>query len=425
MSLASTLATIPPPAPLANDDLFIMGREIASTERSFPPGSLVDWMLAEAARGFEGVELFDGLCWRLLAAGVPLLRANLSIATLHPQIRGLGYRWQREPGITREFRIRHGLTETDDYLRSPMRAAIEQGVTVRHRLDGAGAAAAIERFPFLGEIKAAGATDYLACPLSAFIGRHRVVTWASDRPGGFTEADIAQLDRILPALALIVETKTWQRLSGTLLDLYLGKTIGQHILAGEITRGQGKQLRAALMSVDLRGFTHLADRMQGAELISLLDEYFDAVAASVHEQGGEILKFVGDGALAIFEPEGRTDQQAAAAALAASERALERLNEGNERRAAVGGVQIRVGIGLHIGDVTYGNVGAVDRLDFTAIGPAVNLVCRLEQLTKRVGRPLLVSSTFVRACPHRRFDSLSFHPVRGLSEPQEVFAPTP
>jgi adenylate cyclase len=176
------------------------------------------------------------------------------------------------------------------------------------------------------------------------------------------------------------------------------------------------------MAVDLRSFTALSDRIPGEELIQLLDDYFDAVAASVHGQGGEILKFVGDGVLAIFEPAGRSERDAVTAALAAGEDTLRRIDTANNNRAAVGQELIGLGIGLHLGDVIYGNVGAIDRLDFTAIGPAVNLVCRLEGLTKRLGRPLLVSESFAQAYG-RPLLSLGFQPVRGLSEPQEIFAP--
>jgi adenylate cyclase len=409
------------PGPVASgDDLFTLVREYAGEGNPVSGGNLVDWVLTEHSRTTDGLALFDALCWRMVGHGIPLWRANLSIMTLHPQIRGLGFRWWRERGVSEEFRVKHGIERHTDYLESPMRPAIEDGVTVRIRLEDD--AAALERYPLLKTFRDAGGTDYLACPLHVFAGRHRVVTWATDRPGGFTDAHIAAIQAILPAIAVVVESMTSQRLSAVLLDTYLGRTIGRHILAGEIFRGQGRHLRAALMAVDLRGFTALADRMPGEELIQLLDDYFDAVAASVHGQGGEILKFVGDGVLAIFEPDGRSERDAVTAALAAGEETLRRLDITNNNRAAVGQELIAIGIGLHLGDVIYGNVGAVDRLDFTAIGPAVNLVCRLEGLTKRMGRPLLVSESFAQAYG-RPLLSLGFQPVRGLSEPQEVFAP--
>jgi adenylate cyclase len=406
------------PAQPSADDLFVLVREHHSpVPRPIEGGDLVAWLLSAQTRELDGVVLFDELCWRLLGQGIPLWRSNLSIGMLHPQMMGLGFRWWRDRALTQEFRIKHGMTQRSDYLDSPMRPSIEQGVTVRYRLDDE---AALARYPLLREFREAGATEYLACPLLASIGRHRVITFTTDRPGGFTDAHIAGIDAILPAMGLVVESKSLQGMNAGLLDLYLGRTIGRHILGGDIFRGQGKRLRAALMAVDLRGFTTLADRMGGEELIQLLDDYFDAVAASVHTNGGEILKFVGDGVLAIFESDGHSDARAAAAALAAGEELLHRIDTTNENRHAVGQELIRIGVGLHVGEVIYGNVGAIDRLDFTAIGPAVNLVCRLEALTKRLERPLLVSESFAEVAPHPLV-SLGFHPVRGLSEPQEVF----
>lgn len=404
----------------SGDDLFVFVQEYRGEGKPIAGGNLVDWILSEQSRTLEGVALFDALCWRMVGHDIPLWRANLSIATLHPQIVGLGYRWWRDAGMTQEFRVKHGMQKRTEYLESPMRPAMEHGITVRHRLEAG--SPALEQYPLLRAFHAAGATDYLAVPLRAFIGRQDVVTLATDHPGGFTETHVAAIQAILPAIAVVLEAKALKRTSAILLDTYLGRTIGRHILGGEIFRGQGRRLRAALMAVDLRGFTSLSDRMPGEELIQLLDDYFDAVAAAVHGQGGEILKFVGDGVLAIFEPDGRSEQEAVKAALAAGQELLRRIDTTNDNRAAVGQELIAIGIGLHLGEVIYGNVGAVDRLDYTAIGPAVNLVCRLEGLTKRLGRPLLLSEGFAEAYGGRLL-SLGFQPVRGLSEPQEIFAP--
>jgi adenylate cyclase len=423
---AGTAVIDPIPKPTAvttsGDDLFTFVREYRGEARPIAGGSIVDWLLGAQRDRMAGVELFDRLCWRMIGQDIPLWRANLSISTLHPQIMGLGFRWRRDTGVTQEFRIKHGMERRTDYLESPMRVTLEQGTPVRYRLEEG--SAALEQYPLLREFRAAGATEYLAFPLHAFVGRHRVVTWATDRPGGFTDAQVAAIEALLPAIAVVVETNALKVMNSILLDTYLGRTIGQHILDGEIHRGQGRWLRAALMAVDLRGFTNLADRMPGEELIRLLDDYFDAVVAAVHGQGGEILKFVGDGVLAIFEPQGRSERDAVRAALGAGQDALHRLDLANNNRAAVGQELIAIGIGLHLGEVIYGNVGAADRLDYTAIGPAVNLVCRLEGLTKRLGRPLLVSESFAEAYGGPLM-SLGFQPVRGLSEPQEIFAPPP
>ncbi len=403
----------------ASNELFSVVREERGLGRPVAGGSLVDWILSREIRGKDGAAMFDELCWRMVAQDLPLWRANLSIGTLHPQLMGLGFRWHRQRGVT-EFRVRHGIERHPDYLESPMRPAIEKGVTLRYRLEEE--TADLDRYPLLRQLRGEGATDYLACPLAMGVVRYDVATWATDRPGGFAPAHVAAITQILPALSLFVETKVLERRSAILLDTYLGRTIGRHILDGEIFRGESRRLRAALMAVDLRDSTGLADRLPGEELIRLLDDYFEAVAGAVHAEGGEILKFVGDGVLAIFGPEGRPEPEAAAAAFAAAAEIVRRVDVANENRDIVGQELIRFGIGLHLGEIYYGNVGAADRLDYTAIGPAVNLVVRLEGLTKTLQRPVLLSESFAKAAG-APFLSLGRHPMRGLSEPQEVFAP--
>jgi adenylate cyclase len=403
----------------AADELFSVVRQEPGGGRPIVGGNLVDWILSAENRAKDGVAMFDELCWRMVGQGLPLWRVNLSIGTLHPQLTGLGFRWHRERGMT-EIRVRRGIERHPDYLESPMRPAIEKGITVRYGLEAE--SPELDKYPLLRQLKGEGATDYIACPLAMGVFRYDVATWATDRPGGFEPAHIAAIEAVLPALSLYVETKVLQRRSAILLDTYLGRTIGRHILDGEIYRGESRRLRAALMAVDLRDSTGLADRLPGEELIRLLDDYFEAVAGAVHAHGGEILKFVGDGVLAIFGPEGGAEDEAAAAAVAAAGEIARRIDVANENRDIVGQELIRFGIGLHLGEVYYGNVGAVDRLDYTAIGPAVNLVVRLEGLTKELHRPILLSGSIAKAAG-APLVSLGRHPMRGLSEPQEVFAP--
>lgn len=379
-------------------------------------GDVITWLLTTGHRSESTAALLDRLCRHLVAEGVPLWRVSMTMATLHPQALGFNLRWWRDRGVMDEITLAHGIDETPDYLESPMRPTVERGETVRLRLDDDAAA----RFPLLATLRRAGATDYLACPLTLITGWNQPVTWTTDRPGGFTDADIAALTGLLPALGVVVESQAMRRLTANLLDTYLGRTIGRHILSGEVQRRRGQRVGAVLMATDLRGFTNLSDHLPEADLIALLDDYFDAVVSPIHASGGEVLKFVGDGLLAIFAPEDGKTAEAAVAALKASIAALERLDLINAARQADGRRLIRIGIGLHVGTVIYGNVGAADRLDFTAIGPAVNLVCRLESLTKRMARPLLVSRDFAGVCP-QPLESLGFHPVRGFGEPEEVF----
>lgn len=378
------------------------------------------WLLNEGRIRLRGPALFDELCWRMIGKGVPLWRATFSTPTLHPQFLGYNFRWWRDRGVTEEYNVRRGIMETQDYRESPIRVVMERGEFVRYRLASPEALDAIATYPLLGTLRDAGGTDYFACPLTSFNGRFQTTTWTTDRPGGFGDADIAEIQRLMPALAAVADARAMQRIAGTLLDIYLGHSIGQRVLDGEIRRGYGERLRAVLMATDLRGFTALSDRLPGEELIELLDEYFEAVTQPVQSGGGEVLKFIGDGVLAIFALGGRTEAEATGAALEAAQASLSRLGDLNRIRIAANQSPLRVGIGLHLGEVFYGNIGAADRLDFTAIGPAVNLTSRLEGLTKRLDRPIVVSDDFARAC-ERPLASLGFHPVRGLSEPAEIF----
>jgi adenylate cyclase len=379
-------------------------------------GRIDRWILTEGPQINSHVELIDELCWRLLGDGVPLWRATLYAGTLHPLIRGVGARWLRDQNVIEDFRILHGSAESEEYLHSPIRATIERGAPFRRRLD-----AEIAEYPLLEKLRKAGATDYFALALNPAFRGFPVATWATDRPSGFSDADIKALDEINPALAAIIETRVVRRTSANLLDTYLGPQAGRRILAGQIRRAEGERLRTVIMMTDLRGFTPLSDQLPGDEVIELLDDYFDALATPIEKHNGEVLKFIGDGMLAIFPAADDDDfSLSSVRALDAANEGLERLQAVNEVRRGSGQGELKTGIGLHLGEVIYGNVGAASRLDFTVIGPAVNLASRLEGLTKRLLRPMLFSSAFARICP-RPLVSLGFHPVRGLLEPEEVF----
>jgi adenylate cyclase len=379
-------------------------------------GRVGAWLLREGAHIESIVEMFDELCWRLVGDGVPLFRATLHMGTLHPQIQTIGARWLRPLNVIEEYRILRGSEATDEYLLSPIRATTERGTSFRRRLTED-----VPEHPLLSKLRKFGVTDYFALALNRTFRRFPVVTWATDRPGGFTDSEIAVLEDVNPALAAVIEPRAVRRITENLLDTYLGPQVGRRVLAGQIQRAQGEQLRAVIMMADMRGFTALSDRLPGAEVIELLDDYFDAIVTPVEARKGETLKFMGDGVLAIFPAADDDDfSEASVQALEAALEGLSRLGQINKARREADQPEVRIGIGLHLGEVIFGNVGAADRLDFTVIGPAVNLASRIEGLTKRLLRPILVSSAFARICP-RPLVSLGFHPVRGLFEPEEVF----
>ena len=408
-------STIPPADPSFNP-ISVIGT-ISGGEPVAEP-DLVHWLLDGGRRIERDVELFGALCWRILGSGVALARASLHIGTLHPQLLGFGFRWSRDLRTIEEFTVAHGVRETEDYRSSPIRSVVEDGHVVRLRADDP---ATRQRYPLLSSLHAAGITEYVALPLTMMVNRHQVVSWATDRAGGFAEDDRALLRRIVPALASVVEARAMRRIAGHLLDTYLGREAGPRVLAGQIHRGQGDRIQAIVMASDLRGFTRFSDLLPGEEVIALLDEYFERVAEPVRAEGGEVLKFIGDGVLSIFPVDGRGPAEAAGAALRAATAAMRALDELNGGRPRNGRQMLRAGFGLHIGEVMFGNVGAPDRLDFTVIGRAVNLAFRLESLTKRLGRPLLASRAFAAAAPER-FVSLGLQPVRGLPDPEELFA---
>ena len=403
---------------MTSDEKFIRTEgAYTSLGAPIPGGQVGRWLLREGPHIENIIEMFGELCWRLVGDGLPLWRATLHMGTLHPLTRSSGTRWLREPKLIEEYRVPQGGEATDEYLRSPIRATTERGTPFRRRLTEDN-----REYPLLSKLRNSGVTDYLALALNRTYRRFPVVTWATDRPSGFTEAEIAELEEINPALALIVDRRAIRWITDNLLDTYLGPLAGQRVLAGQIRRAVGERLHAVIMITDMRGFTALSDRQPGEEVIKLLDDYFDAIVTPVEARKGETLKFMGDGVLSIFPAADAGDfPEASAQALEAALEGLDRLGIANKARRETDRPEIRCGIGLHVGEVIFGNVGAATRLDFTVVGPAVNLASRIEGLTKQLLRPILVSSAFARVCP-RPLVSLGFHPVHGLFEPEEVFS---
>jgi adenylate cyclase len=276
-------------------------------------------------------------------------------------------------------------------------------------------------FPILEELRAEGYTDYLAMPLPFTDGRVQILSFASRAPLGFTHSQLADLEAILPGFALLVEVFESRRFTATLLETYLGRHTGERVLAGRITRGAGEIIPAALWYSDLRDFTATTAEIPPSEVLDLLGTFFDCMAGQVHAEDGEVLKFMGDGMLAIFpiRPD-RVRKAACAAALRAAQAALAELDEVSRRRVAARQSPVRSGIALHFGEVVYGNIGARNRLDFTVIGSAVNLVARIENLCGRLGESLLFSRTFAESLDVP-VESRGRFELKGLREAEEVF----
>jgi adenylate cyclase len=315
-------------------------------------------------------------------------------------------------------RIDYDIRERSEYIDSPASEIYQGAAEVRESL---------ERDPMLGrkhaiydEMRAKGLTDYVAWPLHHTLGKRHMVTFATDRPGGFDDAHIAALLKLLPLLALVSEIRMKNRLARTLLETYVGLHAGELILAGATRRGSGTTVRAAIMICDLRDFTRISDNWPRDDVIHLLNDYFDAVSEPIARHGGEILKFMGDGLLAIFP---LSEPSACANLLRAVAEARQAMVTLNEKNSEIRRAPLNYGIGVHVGDVMYGNIGSRTRLDFTVIGPAVNMASRLESLTKQLGKTVLLSRAFADLVESGfGLERVGEYPVRGFSEAIELFA---
>ena len=382
---------------------------------------VIDWLIGEARRLPDDATLLRALCERLVEAGSPLARASFHIRTLHPELFGMGFYWQRGADDIRVFRAEHGIQQTPLYQRSPMRLLFEGAGAVRQRLDLPHADFDFD-FPLLDELRQEGLTDYVAPPMTFSDGKIHGTTWSSDRPGGFATEHLTQIYDLLPLFSLLLEIHLNRRIAINLLDTYVGRDAGERILRGQITRGSGQTVRAAIWFCDLRGFTELSERTDRDTLLACLNQYFDCMAKPVEQHGGEILKFIGDAMLAMFPLE---TEQACQRALEAALDARAAMDQLNGARTARGEEALGFGIALHAGDVMYGNIGAARRLDFTVVGPAVNLTSRLERLCRDLGLNLLISDTFAGMCACADYRSLGTHHLIGISRAVEVFTVAP
>jgi adenylate cyclase len=344
--------------------------------------AIVEWLVGPARRIELGIRAFDEFAWRMLAAGLPLLRVTLHASTLHPQYLGVTFVWFRTSGQTEQRLVAHEVADLIPYEDNPVRRVVWGGETLRRRLDGPDA---VVDFSILHDLKALGATDYLALPVASGHGASNyMITYVTDRRGGFTESEVAELTHVSQRLPILVDMHNQRAIARNVLNAYLGAKTGPKVLAGQIRRGTGEEIHAVLWSSDLRGFTARSDRLPGDRMIALLNVLFDAQAKAIHNRGGEILKFIGDGLLAVFPIE-RAEMGAGAArqALEGAMEAIVAVHRLGDDAAMAGEPPLEIVVALHVGAVIHGNIGAADRLDFTVIGPAVNLVSRVEAVAKR------------------------------------------
>jgi len=393
------------------------------------------WVTQAGLSGMRESDLLQGFCDRLLAAGLPLARTTVVIDTLHPVHEGRVFRWRHDRAtMNPAIEYPRGQTEPggaaeDTWRRSPFYHLLRIGAeALRRRID----AAAGDEFPVLAELRAEGQTDYLALvyrfAADQAIGEMDCVysSWTCELPEGFGDAQIEALRRLAPSLALAIKCASLAQIAETLVETYLGRDAGRRVLTGRISRGVADRIEAVLWFSDLRGFTRITDTAPPEQIIPLLNDYAEAIISSLHECGGDVLKLIGDGTLAIFRAE--DPGQACRAALNAEALARRRIGLVNQRRSASGLPLTEAYLGLHIGAVFYGNIGSMERLDFTVVGPAVNETARIAAMCRSAERDVLMSAAFAEAVPgvdRERLISVGRYALRGVARPQELFTLVP
>ncbi|MBS0223472.1 MAG: adenylate/guanylate cyclase domain-containing protein [Proteobacteria bacterium] len=390
-----------------------MDEEVASRVYADP---LTRWFVTEAYKIADTGQLVAASGEQLVQAGIPLYRLAYFQLTLHPELDGKAYFWRRGRPVEVQTATA-GLRDRTEFRSNPMAVVYEEHKTLRVRLDQVEPEA-----PVLRQFKAEGATDYVALPLLFGNGHVDGLSVISDRPGGFSMADLDRIFLLQFAFTRIVEAHSLRDTAVNLLDAYVGRAAGERILAGEIKRGSGQTIEAVLWYCDLRGFTRASDTLPRDTIIALLNDYFDVMGKLVTSAGGEILKFMGDGMLGMF-PVPTPDErgQIALRAVRAAGSVTDAITVLNGIRAAADEPPVRFGLALHIGEVMFGNIGASNRLDFTVIGPAVNHAARLERLCVPLGRPVLLSGTLAALLPPGEVEGLGLHTLKDIDQRQAIF----
>lgn len=379
---------------------------------------ITEWLDHGAAPATMPQEVLKLLCHRLVAQGIPLHRVAVFVRTLHPNVAGRGFIWHEPQNIVEIVTAELGIQDTEQYQKSPVRVVFTQHIEVRSRIEGR--AGPLE-FPILEDLRKEGATDFFAAPMRFLTGEVHGASFVTRRAGGFSDEHIEALRRVMPSFSRVAEIYAWKRTARNILDAYLGEQTGEKVLAGKIRRGDGEDIRAVIWFCDLRDSTPLADSMTRAEFLGLLNEFFECILGPVLEQKGEVLRFIGDAALAIFPVMHDTVHERAEVsrrAVLAASTAIERMVAFNAKRER----KLGFGIGLHLGHVLYGNIGTPTRIEFTVIGAAANEAARIEGFCKTLQVPLVMSEPVARHVADRV--SLGSHRLRGVEDPIELFTLT-
>jgi adenylate cyclase len=380
---------------------------------------LIEWLVDGARSAPNPPRMMTETCERMVAAGLPLWRVGVFIRTLHPDIAGRNLVWR--PGAEVVVgSADYDMLDSDEFRHSPLALVFGERREIRARMDGPDA----KRFPLFDDLREEGVTEYIALPLMQVDGTVHASSWTTRQPGGFTEVQIKAIRALIPPLSRLIEVTHLRFRSSILLDTYVGNRAGERILGGQIRRGHAETMQAAIWLSDLRGFTALSDRLPAETVIEILNQYFDCQVSAIATHGGEVLKFMGDGLLAVF-PIDEYVGDAGKACASVLEAAREARANVEAMQFAIGETveRFRFGVALHVGRILYGNIGGGNRLDFTCIGPAVNLAARLEKMAGRLHRTVVASAAFAAACPGG-WDDLGEFPIAGFSKAERVYGLT-
>ena len=382
--------------------------------------AIFDWLFTEGRRIENTNRFVHELAHRIVDNGGDIDRLMISLMTLNPLIVGTADTWLRSTDTTKTVAASHNVRISERYIGSPLQAIYETHKRVRQRLDDLPE----DAHRAYTELAEDGFTDYLALPV--MFGEETepgaAIIFCTRRPEGFSDADIASYRRIRDYLAPVLEVHALRHRASSLLNTYLGRRTSKKVLAGMVRRGDADVINAALWFSDLRDFTRVTETRPSAEVLQMLNDYFEFIAAAVGARGGEILRFIGDAMLIVFPIDASTScESACRAALEAALDAQSTIATLNFQRRRHGQAEIIFGVGLNVGEVVYGNVGAPDRLDFTVMGPAVNRTARLESLTKSLDRDILFSKVFSEYIDEPS-EFLGEFEMKGIDAAQPVYA---
>jgi adenylate cyclase len=377
--------------------------------------NVTDWLIDGARSAASPPAMMAEACDRLVDAGLPLWRVGVFVRTLHPDIFGVSFVWRRGGEVVVES-ADFDILDSDQYRSSPLSVLYSTEQEVRRKLSATG-----DNSPFLADMREEGVTDYIAIPVRFTDGSIHASSWTTKRPGGFSDDHIEGLRRLVLPLTRVIEIINLRRTALNLLDTYVGNRAGARIWGGQIRRGHHDTMHAAIWLSDLRGFTALSDRLPAETVVEILNRYFDCQVAAIRAHGGEVLKFMGDGLLAVFpiaEADGDVHQVCSHVLEAARESRASVL----DMQYPIGDVveRFRFGVALHVGKILFGNIGGGNRLDFTCIGPAVNLAARLEKIAGRLNRTIVASAEFAGICAGGWADLGEF-PIAGFAKAERVY----